>query len=201
MSTPSTRQPLSFFQKIQKGVHIVAARLREQGAATTWLWFAERTTRIIMGVSPARTSRVLPNLYVGGQPKKRGRPLMARRGISAVVDLRREYGDARHGLMYEKYLYYPTDDDDTPKFEELQNAAKFIEECLAEGRGVYLHCANGVGRAPTAAAAYLITAGMSAEEAWAKIRAARPFIRPTKVQRDAIDQFAATVKDRQLTAT
>ncbi len=191
MSTTSATQPLSVFQKMQKGARIVVARVREQGAATTVLWFTERTTRIIVGLSPARTSRVLPNLYVGGQPKKRGLRLMTRRGISAVVDLRREYGDAQHGLKYEKYLYFPTDDDHTPTLEELLGAAQFIGECVAEGHGVYIHCANGVGRAPTTAAAYLITTGLSADEAWNKIRQARPFIRPTKAQLEAIDQFAA----------
>ena len=194
MSDTSASQHLSFFQKVQKGVRIAIARVREQGLATTVLWFTERTTRIIVGMSPSRTSRVLPNLYVGGQPKLSGLSIMARRGISAVVDLRREYGDAQHGLIYEKYLHLPTDDDSTPTLEELQGAAQFIGECITAGRGVYIHCANGVGRAPTTAAAYLISTGLSADEAWSKIRQARPFIRPTKVQRVMIDQLAARTK-------
>jgi predicted protein tyrosine phosphatase len=194
MSEITTTQFLSFFRKIRKGVRLVVARVHEQGFGTTVLWFSERTTRIIVGVSPLRTGRVLPNLYVGGQPKSRGLPIMARRGISAVVDLRREYGDAQHGLIYEKYLYLPTDDDQTPTLEELQGAAQFIGEYITARRGVYVHCANGVGRAPTTAAAYLISTGLSAEDAWKKIRQARPFIRPTKAQREMIDRLAMQLK-------
>ena len=190
-STTSTIQPLTLWQKIGKGVTIVINRVREQGLRTTWLWFTERTTRIIVGVSPIRTSRIAPNLYVGGQHKRRGLKSMAVRGISACVDLRREYGDVAHGVALERQLSLPTDDDHTPTMSELQQAADFISTCLAEGRGVYIHCANGVGRAPTTAAAYLISAGLTPQQAWATIRAARPFIRPTKVQREAIERFAA----------
>ncbi len=186
----STIQPLILTQKICKGIHIVIARLREQGLRTTWLWFTERTTRIIVGVSPTRTSRIAPNLYVGGQHKRRGLTAMAARGITACVDLRREYGDVAHGVALERQLSLPTDDDRTPTIAELQQAADFIRNCLAEGRGVYIHCANGVGRAPTTAAAYLISTGLSPQQAWDTIRAVRPFIRPTKVQREAIERFA-----------
>lgn len=190
MPTTSTTQPLTLIQKIGKGVTIIIARVREQGLHTTTLWFTERITRIIVGVSPARTSRVAPNLYVGGQHKRRGLKIMTVRGITACVDLRREYGDVEHGVDLARQLSLPTDDDHTPTIDELQRAASFIGACLAEGRGVYIHCANGVGRAPTTAAAYLVSTGLTPQQAWETIRAARPFIRPTKVQRDALERFA-----------
>jgi protein-tyrosine phosphatase len=188
--TQSLSQPATLFQKVAKGLRIIAGRLREQGPRTTVLWFTERTYRILTGISPIRTSRVLPNLYVGGQHKRRGLPAMAQRGITACVDLRREYGDVEHGLDLEQQLSLPTDDDNAPTLSELAEAVEFIREALAEGRGVYVHCANGVGRAPTTVAAYLITTGLTPKEAWAKIRQVRPFIRPTKVQRDQLERFA-----------
>ena len=196
MSTKTLSQHPNPIQLILKGLRIVVSRLREQGPRTTGLWFVERTYRILTGVSPARTSRVAPNLYVGGQYKRRGLKKMAALGITACVDLRREYGDVKHGLGLEHQLSIPTDDDNTPAIDELRQAAEFIGGMLAEGRGVYVHCANGVGRAPTTAAAYLITTGLTPQEAWQCIRRARPFIRPTKVQRDQIEKFAAQLKTR-----
>ena len=190
MDTTSTIPPLTLWQKIGKGVTIIFARVREQGLRTTTLWFTERTTRILVGVSPVRTSRIAPNLYVGGQHKRRGLKTMAARGITACVDLRREHGDAAHGVALERQLSLPTDDDHTPTMAELRQAADFIGACLREGRGVYIHCANGVGRAPTTAAAYLVSTGLTPQQAWTTIRAARPFIRPTPVQREAIERFA-----------
>ena len=50
----------------------------------------------------------------------------------------------------------------------------------------YIHCAAGIGRAPTMAAAYLVTTGLTPTEAWAKIKQVRPFIRPTPGQEEQI---------------
>jgi protein-tyrosine phosphatase len=54
---------------------------------------------------------------------------------------------------------------------------------------VYIHCAAGVGRAPTTVAAYLVSTGLTPDEAWALIRRTRPFIRPKVVQYEQLDQF------------
>ncbi len=67
MQTNSVKPSFNPLQLLLKGIRIVVARVREQGLRTTWLWFTERTTRILVGISPVRTSRIAPNLYVGGQ--------------------------------------------------------------------------------------------------------------------------------------
>ena len=77
-------------------------------------------------------------------------------GIAAVVNMRAEADDAAHGLALEHYLWLPTVDDAVPSLEELQRGVDFIATQIAAGRGVYIHCAAGVGRAPLMAAAYLL---------------------------------------------
>jgi protein-tyrosine phosphatase len=47
-----------------------------------------------------------------------------------------------------------------------------------------------VGRAPTMAAAYLVSTGLPPDEAWARIRAVRPFIRIKPEQAAQIARFA-----------
>jgi protein-tyrosine phosphatase len=66
-----------------------------------------------------------------------------------------------------------------------------VQEEVANGGVVYVHCGSGVGRAPTMVAAYLISTGMAPEQAWACIQAVRPFIRPTPPQLEQIARFAA----------
>jgi protein-tyrosine phosphatase len=56
---------------------------------------------------------------------------------------------------------------------------------------VYIHCAGGVGRAPTLAAAYLITQGMPLDEALAQIRKVRPFINIVPQQMAGLKEFEA----------
>ncbi|MCA9903870.1 MAG: hypothetical protein KC547_08440, partial [Anaerolineae bacterium] len=48
----------------------------------------------------------------------------------------------------------------------------------------------GLGRGPSMAAAYLVQQGKTPDEAWATIRAIRPFIRPNDVQKQRLDEFA-----------
>jgi protein-tyrosine phosphatase len=66
-----------------------------------------------------------------------------------------------------------------------------VAEEAANGGSVYVHCGSGIGRAPTMGAAYLINTGLTLGEAWETIGKVRPFIRPTAVQVERIEQFAA----------
>ncbi len=182
-------QDLSIFPPA-KLAYIIYRRLREQGLRRTSLWLKDKVMRRRLGVSPREISEVQPGLFVGGQQRPHGLPLMREWGIGAVVNMREEADDAAHGVALEHYFWLPTTDDATPSFEDLERAATFIAEQRAAGRGVYIHCAAGVGRAPLMVAAYLITTGMTAAQAWATIREVRPFIRPTPPQIAFIDAFA-----------
>ena len=114
---------------------------------------------------------------------------MRKLGITTVVNMREESDDGPRGLGMDHYLWVGTTDDAPPTLKELADGARFIEQQISKGRGVYIHCAAGVGRAPTMAAAYLISQGATAEAAWGTIRAGRPFIRPTPPQIRAIAAF------------
>ena len=173
-----------------KALYILYCRLREDGLRITSLWLRDKILRNIQGVSPQSLSQITPWLYVGGQQRKRGLARMEARGIQAVVNLRGESDDAARGVAPEHYLWLPTTDDAPPTVEELTRAATFIAAQIAAGRGVYVHCAVGVGRAPTTAAAYLVSTGVGPAEAWATVRQSRPFIRPTPPQIEIVSSFA-----------
>ena len=175
--------------KLRKGWSILTWRLREQGLRVTFLWLSDHLLRLLTGMSPPATSRIAPNLYVGGQHYGRGLGRMARLGIGASLSLRREADDQARGVALEKHLWLPTTDDAPPTLEQLERASSFIGEALAERRGVYVHCMSGVGRAATTAAAYLISTGLTADEAWAAIRRVRPFVRPSEAQLAMLREF------------
>jgi protein-tyrosine phosphatase len=175
--------------KLRKGLSILRWRLQEQGMRVTLLWLKDHALRLLTGVSPLETSRVADNLYVGGQHYQRGLRRMSRLGVSASLSLRGESDDERQGTALEKHLWLPTRDDAPPTLEQLERASEFIGEALAEGRGVYVHCLSGVGRAATVAAAYLVSTGQTPEEAWSAIRRVRPFVRPSAAQLEALEEF------------
>jgi predicted protein tyrosine phosphatase len=179
--------------KLLKGLGILWQRLTRQGLGTTVWWAADHLVRIVTGANIHRLSRITPNLHVGGQYRRRGIRRMRRRGITAVVNMRVEFDDEAAGIAFPHYLHLPTEDDQAPTLEHLRLGAAFIGDEIEQGGQVYVHCGSGIGRAATMAAAYLVTTGMSAEEAWAKIRESRPFVRPTAVQVQRLEEFAAAL--------
>jgi protein tyrosine phosphatase (PTP) superfamily phosphohydrolase (DUF442 family) len=176
---------------LTRGLAILWRRFTEQGVRVTAMWAADHAVRILTGAPIRRVSQITPHLHVGGQYRARGWPRMAARGITAVINLRIEFDDEAAGIAPPQYLYLPTVDDHAPTLDQLRAGAEFVAEVVAQEGGVYIHCASGVGRAATMAVAYLISTGLSPDRAWMAIRQVRPFVRPTAVQFEQIEHFAA----------
>ena len=136
-------------------------------------------------------SAITPQLYVGGQHYKQGYQRMLDFGITAIVNMRREHCDREKGIACERYLQLASVDNTPPRVEDLLSGVEFIGAEIARGGKVYIHCAVGCGRAPTMAAAWLISSGDSPTQALRRIRQVRPFINPTKEQKRALEDFAA----------
>jgi protein tyrosine phosphatase (PTP) superfamily phosphohydrolase (DUF442 family) len=185
---------MSLFTQVAKRIDILRGRLTQQGLRVTAMWAADHIVRIITGAPIRSLSQITPHVHVGGQYRRRGWPRLAARGITAVVNLRIEFEDAAVGIAPPRYLYLPTVDDEPPTIEQLHEASAFIAEETARGGGVYVHCGAGVGRAPVTAAAYLVSTGLTPDQAWASIRAVRPFIRPNPAQTAQIERFAARIR-------
>ncbi len=190
-----TQFPMRLLRKTAKGLGILWSRLTRQGLRVTALWAADHGVRIIAGAPICSLSQVTPHLHVGGQYRRRGWPRLASRGVVAVVNMRVEFDDNDAGIAPERYLYLPTVDNDAPTLEQLRAGVAFIVEEIAQGGGVYVHCGSGVGRAATMAAAYLVSTGLTPDQAWMRIREVRPFIRPAPVQVAQVERFVGTLVD------
>jgi predicted protein tyrosine phosphatase len=173
-----------------EGLSILWHRFIEQGIRVTALWAIDHLVRIVSGAPMRSVSQITPQLHVGGQYRRRGWEHLSSRGITAVVNMRIEFDDEAADIAPEHYLYLPTVDDTPPSLEHLRAGVDFMAEEIGNGGGVYVHCGSGVGRAPTLAAAYLVSSGLAIDEAWARIRAVRPFIRPQPEQTAQVRRFA-----------
>lgn len=180
----------------RKGTAIVGSRLREQGVGTTVVWIYNRGFSYLSGVPLLRRSRITPYLFVGPQFNQRGRDVLKHAGINAVINMRIEFDDAAEDLLLEEYCHLPTVDDEAPSVEHIDQGVRFIRRVVAEGGKVYIHCAGGIGRAPTLAAAYLIAEGASLNAALEQIRRVRPYIRIMPPQMNLLQQLEVRQRER-----
>ena len=164
--------------------------LRKRPLAVIFLRLYDQLYRRVTGTPLQRYSQITPHLHVGGQHWPRSLPQLSERGVTAVVNLRREFDDAAIGAVLAHYLHLPTEDNTAPSQDTLDTGVRFIHEQVTQGGAVYIHCGVGVGRAPTLAAAYLVSTGLTPAEAWALIRWKRPFIWPNRRQRASVELFA-----------
>lgn len=179
----------TLFRYIGKAYRILSRRIREQGLKTTLIWAYGRGIPKLTGIPLLRFSRITPQLFVGPQYGKRGKAHLEANDIHADVNLRIEFDDAEHGLALRDYCHLPTIDDDAISMAHLEEGVAFIQRMIDAGEKVYIHCAGGVGRAPTMASAYLISTGLPLNEAIALIKQARPFITIMPVQMQRLLEF------------
>ena len=178
------------WRTLRKGLGILWSRLTVQGVRTTTLWAYDHVTRIVTGAPVRGLSQITLQLHIGGQYRQRGWTRLASRGITAVVNMRSEFDDFEAGIAPPRYLHLPTIDDEPPTLDQLRAGVAFTSEEIHQGGGVYVHCGAGVGRAATFVAAYLVSTGLTPRQAWTRVRAVRPFVRPWPAQMERVEQFA-----------
>lgn len=150
----------------------------------------DHTYRRLIGVPTLHNSEITPQLYLGGQYTSRGFNILKKRGVTGIVSLRIRARQGLPDLGEVQFLHLPTIDMTAPSLENLKKGVEFIDLHIKAGGKVYVHCAAGEGRGPSMAAAYLISTGLTPEDAWKQIREVRRFIRPNAKQQSRLEEFA-----------
>lgn len=147
------------------------------------LWITrlkERTRNVLTGNPDFATSHLTPNLYVGGQYKQSAYKQFKKWNVTGIVNMRQSTPKpAPDGFTI---LHLKTPDWTPPTIEDLQNGVDFMNQQKQNGGGNYVHCRQGEGRGPTMAAAYLISEGLTTEEALTAIQKSRPSAHPNRAQ-------------------
>jgi len=110
------------------------------------------------------------------------------------VDLTSEWPAPPRLRALPGYRCLPVLDGSTPPDDERFLA--LLEEILGASGGVYVHCEEGRGRAPTLAAALLIARGIVPDVASAieLVQKARPCARPTRTDRRFLERIAPRLR-------
>lgn len=137
-----------------------------------------------------RTVRQLrPRLQLGPSVHPADVPRLRRAGITAVLSLQQAGVDLpQAAIEYMRAACEPTivfrnisihDYDPHAVIAALPRALSVLRTLLADDRVVYLHCSEGINRAPSVALAYLVRdEDLSVDAALAQLRACDPGARP-----------------------
>jgi atypical dual specificity phosphatase len=126
----------------------------------------------------------------------RDRPLdqdaafLEQEGIRVLVSLTENPPDgevlARRAI---DQINIPIRDFTPPTLEQMIEFVEVVEETVAGGDPVGVHCTAGLGRSGTMAAVYLVAEGASTNEAISTMRQLRPGSIETPAQEDAVRRF------------
>lgn len=94
-------------------------------------------------------------------------------------------------------VHMPVKDFGAPTMEQLAEFVKETQEVISNGGTSAIHCAAGMGRTGTFAAAYLVHKGMPSQDAIDKVRELRPGSIETGVQEQAIHDFQQFLSEEQ----
>jgi atypical dual specificity phosphatase len=100
--------------------------------------------------------------------------------------LERSWGDEAGLLVYHE----PLEDMEPPTQEQLDRCVSAINRALEKSMGIAVHCGAGLGRTGVVLAAWLVTRGMTASSAIARVRKLRPHSIETTEQAEAVEHFA-----------
>ncbi|MBZ0290591.1 MAG: dual specificity protein phosphatase family protein, partial [Anaerolineae bacterium] len=117
--------------------------LTKRPLSVIWLRLFSQIMRRITGAPVRRYSEVTDQLVVCGQHWPHGLDEMRARGVTAVVNMRREHDDQAAGIATDRYLHLPTTDNTAPSLDHLREGVKFIKAEIEQGGKVFVHC--GVG--------------------------------------------------------
>jgi len=107
-----------------------------------------------------------------------------------VADISLEDIRVDHPFGVEMYTWIPTPDHNPPTQDQMSFGVAVLTKLVNQGKKVYVHCKNGHGRASTLIAAYLISKGLSVEDAEALIKEKRRAMHLQGSQKAALEVFA-----------
>ena len=122
-------------------------------------------------------TRVWQRLFIGGIADAEQLALDNPEHITTVVSLSEIPVEERRASI--TYLHFPIEDDKPVSVRQFDRILDALSENIRWGT-VLLHCAQGVSRAPSMAAAYMDAVGYKGvDAALVEIRKLRPFISPS----------------------
>jgi protein-tyrosine phosphatase len=115
-------------------------------------------------------------------------------GITAIVNLCAECYDLHTIEEQRGFLVYflPLPDEGAPDMEDMEKAVAWVDESIASGNKILVHCRFGIGRTGTLVVAYLLSKGYSLKEALRKMEHT-PSVPNSREQWELLERYGKKV--------
>lgn len=149
----------------------------------------------VLGVPTRKSCEITGFIWVGAKPKRLGRlylRLVENRVIVSLVEGSAEVpGPAERG-----HLHFPLPEYVEIDVSVLVRLTNTFNELEARGKKLFVHCREGVGRAPMAAISYLMYRGAPLSEALAVVQAGRGATALSELQKNSLDKLQSALAGR-----
>lgn len=134
-----------------------------------------------------------PSVVVGGALFPGDLDALRALGVKSVLSLCAEYHDDPHAEVVMHRI--ACHDDFALSEAQLADGVRWMDERVAQGDKVYVHCAAGRGRSVSVVLAWLVkNQGLSTDAALAKVQAVRRAARPAPWQLAAVRRYEKSLR-------
>jgi predicted ATP-grasp superfamily ATP-dependent carboligase len=159
-------------------------RLRRTGIK----YFAIRFFTETFGVPLLNYGKISNKIFIGGQPSKIGIKVLSLLGFTHCINLRDEFIYNSNEKI--TIINFPTVEFDFVNSEDLSKISSNIINLVNNSNAkVYIHCTEGVGRAPMIGVACLMSMGNDLESSIRIVKSSRPFVSFVKLQKESLKDF------------
>ena len=154
---------------------------------------------------PTRFGWLVPGALAGsGRPGRyatlrQDLDFLRRNGIDVIISL---LETTRNLVEYRaagfEVHHFPVEDFTAPELEQVAESCLVIEESLAAGRKVLVHCNAGIGRTGAILACSLVRGGATPEEAVRRVRQLRPYSLETISQVEIVQHYHRSLFPREV---
>ena len=134
-------------------------------------------------------------ISIGMQHKYLGKLVLKLYNHNAILNLRSEFDDKKRFLNLKFYKQIKLDEFKAPSINQLMEGSEFINDVIKNNGRIYIHCREGVSRAPLFACSYLIRyRGLGVRESINYIKRKRIFINILPCQLHILNKFYTYIK-------
>ena len=138
--------------KLSQNIYNFLSRIKNNGLKICLIrYFTE-----ISGIPILKFSKVTNHIAVGAAPSRFGLFFLSIMGYKYILNLMHEFRNNEKKNALLNFYNIPVKEFTSPSLSQLEEGSNYIQRVILTNNKIYIHCREGISRAPCFLAAYLI---------------------------------------------